>query len=199
MSAVHPRRRRMRLFLTRLIKVRRCRQRRRRLSGAPLAFFLYLAVDLIECQGAIRALSSSMSSPTKNAQTALRHLLKYLLDGQHHGLMLCRDNVHCGRSGELSSSTSRAMCIESYSDADWATHKGNRRSVSSSMVFVAGCLLYSSARTQRVIALSSGEAELLSATSSLCDALLCGSWLPFCVTVNPRQSITSRMPLQQSP
>ena len=150
-----------------------------------IGILLYLAVDLIECQGAIRALSSSMSSPTKNAQTALRHLLKYLLDGQHHGLMLCRDNVHCGRSGELSSSTSRAMCIESYSDADWATHKGNRRSVSSSMVFVAGCLLYSSARTQRAIALSSGEAELLSATSSLCDALFVRQLVAFLCDCEP--------------
>ncbi|CAE7329769.1 RE2, partial [Symbiodinium microadriaticum] len=86
-----------------------------------IGILLYLAVDLIECQGAIRALSSYMSSPTRNAQTALKHLLKYLLDGQHHGLLLCRDNIHCGRSGELSPSTSRAMCIESYSDADWAT------------------------------------------------------------------------------
>ena len=150
-----------------------------------IGILLYLAVDLIECQGAIRALSSSMSSPTKNAQTALRHLLKYLLEGQRHGLMLCRDNVHCGRSGELSPSTSQAMCIESYSDADWATHKGNRRSVSSSMVFVSGCLLYSSARTQRVIALSSGEAELLSATSSLCDALFVRQLVAFLGDCDP--------------
>ncbi|CAE7922526.1 unnamed protein product, partial [Symbiodinium necroappetens] len=128
-----------------------------------------------------------MSSPTKNAQTALKHLLKYLLDGQHHGLLLCRDNVHCGRSGELSPSTSRAMCIESYSDADWATHKGNRRSVSSSTVFVSGCLLYSSARTQRVIALSSGESELLSATSSLCDALFIRQLVAFLGDCDPPQ------------
>ena len=152
-----------------------------------IGILLYLAVDLIECQGAIRALSSYMSSPTRNAQTALKHLLKYLLDGQHHGLLLCRDNIHCGRSGELSPSTSRAMCIESYSDADWATHKGNRRSVSSSMVFVSGCLLYSSARTQRVIALSSGESELLSATSSLCDALFIRQLVAFLADCDPPQ------------
>ncbi|CAE7215048.1 unnamed protein product [Symbiodinium sp. CCMP2456] len=134
-----------------------------------IGILLYLAVDLVECQGAIRALSSYMSAPTRKAQAALKHLLKYLLEGQHHGLILDRKDRHCGISGQVAPSD--AMCIESYSDADWATHKGNRRSVSSSMVFVSGCLLYSSARTQRVIALSSGEAELLSATSSLCDAL----------------------------
>ncbi|CAE7897576.1 unnamed protein product, partial [Symbiodinium necroappetens] len=79
------------------------------------------------------------------------------------------------------------MCIESYSDADWATHKGNRRSVSSSMVFVSGCLLYSSARTQRVIALSSGESELLSATSSLCDALFIRQLVAFLADCDPPQ------------
>ena len=36
---------------------------------------------------------------------------------------------------------------------------------------VGNNLLYSCSRTQRVVALSSGEAELLSAASCLCDAL----------------------------
>ena len=97
-----------------------------------IGILLYLAVDLIECQGAIRALSSYMTSATRNAQTALRHLLKYLLEGQHH-------------------------------------------------------LLYSSSRTQRVIALSSGEAELLAATSTLCDALFVRQLLAFISDEEPPQ------------
>ena len=138
-----------------------------------IGILLYLAVDLIECQGAIRALSSYMTSPTRNAQTALalRHLLKYLLEGQHHGLLLDCKNRHCGVSGEIPRPSQPVLCLESFSDANWASHKGSRKSVSSGMLFVGGCLLYSSSRTQRVIALSSGEAELLAATSTLCDAL----------------------------
>ena len=136
-----------------------------------IGILLYLAVDLIECQGAIRALSSYMTSPTRNAQTALRYLLKYLLEGQHHGLLLDCKNRHCGVSGEIPRPSQPVLCLESFSDANWASHKGSHKSVSSGMLFVGGCLLYSSSRTQRVIALSSGEAELLAATSTLCDAL----------------------------
>ena len=149
-----------------------------------IGVLLYLAVDLVECQGAIRALSSFMTTPTRNALIALRHLVKYLLTGQHHGLMLDRKNRHSGLSGEVHC-TDSTMSVESYSDSDWASHKGHRRSTSSSMVFVAGCLLYSSSRTQRVIALSSGEAELLSATSSLCDALFIRQLVAFLTECPP--------------
>ena len=149
---------------------------------------LYLSVDLIECQGAIRALSSYMSSPTRNAQTALRHLLKYLLEGQHHhGLLLDRKNCYCGVSGEIARPSHPMLCLESFSDANWASHKGSRKSISAGMVFVGGCLLFSSSRTQRVIALSSGEAELLAATSTLCDALFVRQLLAFITGDEPPQ------------
>ncbi|CAE7679056.1 RE2 [Symbiodinium sp. CCMP2592] len=152
-----------------------------------IGILLYLAVDLIECQGAIRALSSYMTSPTRNAQIALRQLLKYLLEGQHHGLLL--DRKHCcgGVSREIPSTSQGVLCLESFSDANWASSKGSRKSVSSGMVFVGGCLLYSSSRTQRVIALSSGEAELLAATSTLCDALFVRQLLAFIADVDPPQ------------
>ena len=55
------------------------------------------------------------------------------------------------------------------------------------MLFVGGCLLYSSSRTQRVIALSSGEAELLAATSTLCDALFVRQLLAFISDEEPPQ------------
>ncbi|CAE7244295.1 RE1 [Symbiodinium sp. CCMP2592] len=152
-----------------------------------IGILLYLAVDLIECQGAIRALSSYMTSPTRNAQAALRHLLKYLLEGQHHGLLLDRRNCYNGVSGEIPRPSQPILCLEAFSDANWAAHRGSRKSVSSGMVFVAGCLLYSSSRTQRVIALSSGESELLAATSTLCDALFVRQLLAFIADDEPPQ------------
>ncbi|CAE7034558.1 RE1 [Symbiodinium sp. CCMP2592] len=135
-----------------------------------IGILLYLAVDLIECQGAIRALSSYMISPTRNAQAALRHLLKYLLEGQHHGLLLDRRNCYNGVSGEIPRTSQPVLCLEAFSDANWAV-----------------AFLYSSSRTQRVIALSSGESELLAATSTLCDALFVRQLLAFIADDEPPQ------------
>ena len=122
-----------------------------------IGVLLYLSVDLLECQCAIRALSSYMTLPTVNAMAALIHLVKYLRGVKDQGILL-QHNHH-------------GLRIDSFSDSDWATCKRTRRSVSSGVMMVGQNLLYSSSRTQRVVALSSGEAELLAAASCLCDAL----------------------------
>ena len=118
---------------------------------------LYLSVDLLECQCAIRALSSYVTLPTANAMTALIHLVKYLRGAKDQGVLLQH--------------TRHGLCVNSFSDSDWATCKRARRSVSSGVVMVGQNLPYSSSRTQRVVALSSGEVELLASASCLCDAL----------------------------
>ena len=122
-----------------------------------IGVLLYLSVDLLECQSAIRALATKMTCPTANSMTALIHLVKYFRGAQHQGVLLQH--------------TYHGLMIDIYSDSDWATSKETRKSVSSSVVMVGNNLLYSCSRTQRVVALSSGEAELLSAASCLCDAL----------------------------
>ena len=99
-----------------------------------------------------------MMCPTVNAMTALRHLAKYLSGVRHQALLLRR--------------TPGGLYVESYSDSDWATNKAHRRSVSAGVIKVGGSLLFSSSRTQRIIALSSGEAELLATASNICDAML---------------------------
>ena len=73
------------------------------------------------------------------------------------------------------------MVIELFSDPDWAAHKGHRRSVSAGIVCCQGCLLLSTSRTQRVIALSSAEAEIHAAVSATCDGLLLRVCLEFCI------------------
>ena len=136
-----------------------------RVFRSSVGILLYLSVDLLECQCTSRALASSMTAPTVNSMNALRHLGKYLLGARHQGLML--------------KGSSEGLCIESFSDSDWVTNKQHRRSVSASVITVGKCLLYSSSRAQRVVALSSGEAELLSAASSLCDALFVAQCVGF--------------------
>ena len=63
------------------------------------------------------------------------------------------------------------MKLSAYSDSDWAGHHGSRKSASSGCLMVDGILLYSSSRTQGLIALSSAEAEVYAAVSTCCDAI----------------------------
>ena len=68
---------------------------------------LYLSVDLLECQCAIRAVSSYMTSPTTNATSALSYLVKYLRGAKDQRLLLQHERY--------------GLRIDSYSDSDWAT------------------------------------------------------------------------------
>lgn len=58
-----------------------------------------------------------------------------------------------------------------YSDSDWAGHHGSRKSASSGCLMMGGILLYSSSRTQGLIALSSAEAGVYAAVRACCDAI----------------------------
>ena len=62
--------------------------------------------------------------------------------------------------------------VEVYTDSDWACDKSTRRSVSCATIFWGCCLLYSSSRTQKLVSLSSGEAEVYSCSSGASDSIL---------------------------
>ena len=51
--------------------------------------------------------------------------------------------------------------LEVFTDSDWANDKNTRRSVSSCVMFYGSCLLFSASRTQKIVSLSSAEAEVL--------------------------------------
>ena len=138
--------------------------------------FLYLSPELIECQNTLRALSAYMANPTRQAMLSLRHLVKYLLGASGNGLKLkkvCGGQGHAGWYDD-------PMPLETQSDSDWASSKGHCRSVASSMVFVAGNLLCSASRCQRPVSLSSAEAEVHAATSTICDGIFARVLIEFC-------------------
>ena len=62
--------------------------------------------------------------------------------------------------------------VEVPTDADWASSKDDRRSISSCAIFYGGCLLHASSGTQKIVSLSSGESEMYAAASGACDAVL---------------------------
>ena len=67
---------------------------------------------------------------------------------------------------------------------DWASNKQTRRSISATCIFFGSCLLHAASRTQELISLSSGEAEMYAASSSGCDALLLKTLICFCIGKN---------------
>ena len=135
---------------------------------------LYLSADLVECQFVIRYLAQCMQSPTERSYAVLRHLCLYMLGCVEHGISL---KMKARGSGLYHDHDGNVL--EVYSGSDWAAHKGNRKSVSSVAIFHRGCLIYSASRTQKVISLSSAEAELHAAVSSTCDSILISMCLEF--------------------
>ena len=100
--------------------------------------------------------------------------------GVHHS--------YCGVGFSSTCRTLRAIGEEAYleifSDADWASNKQNRRSISATCIFFGTCLLHSASRMQKLISLSSGEPEMYAASSAACDALLLKTLICFCTGKN---------------
>ena len=76
-----------------------------------------------------------------------------------------------GGQGLHKQTNDKYWLLESFSDSDWSSDKRHRRSTSSGLHMLCGNLVYSSSRTQRVISLSSCEAELHGMVSTLCDGI----------------------------
>ena len=116
---------------------------------------------MVQCQWMIRHLAQSMSKPTLKAWTELRHLVQYLLGCAEYGLMTHYRSDFDGSD----------FLLKTYTDSEWASNKGTRKSVSACCLMMNYCLLNSGSRNQGLIALSSAEAETCAATLGGCDAL----------------------------
>jgi len=70
--------------------------------------------------------------------------------------------------------------LEVFTDSDWASDRGSRRSISCATIFMGGCLLFSASRIQKLVSLSSAEAEVYACSSGTSDAILLSrlvSWI----------------------
>ena len=71
--------------------------------------------------------------------------------------------------------------LEIYSDSDWRNTNKHVGQFLLVIFFLFGCLLYSTSRSQRALAMSSAEAEIYSATSATSDAVLMFRCIKFAV------------------
>ena len=138
---------------------------------SALGILMYLASDLFACQFGLRFLSTHAHKPTEGCWKLLRHLTSYVNCHKSHVLGLAAPEVGqgliCNHLSEEKTST-----LEMFSDSDWSGDKKTRKSVSACCILWDQQLLYSSSHTQKVISLSSCEAEYNSLVAGAATAIL---------------------------
>ena len=134
-----------------------------------MGILLFLSPDLPQCQYVIRYLSTFSSKPRQKTMIVLKHLVGYLAGHADQHVSLRWKGIH---SGLLKDYECDEPVLEVFSDADWASDRDTRRSVSGAAIFFGGCLVYSSSRPQKSVSLSSAESETYAAASAVMDAIL---------------------------
>jgi len=113
---------------------------------------------------AVNKLSCHIQSPTVRDMNAAKRVLRYLSGHRSIGLKF---------GGKGKSTTELSLEIEAYSDADWANDRADRKSISGWIVKLCGSPVNWSSKKQKVVALSTCEAELY----ALCAAAQEVLWL----------------------
>ena len=117
----------------------------------------YLGVDRTEIQYAVKEICRGMSTPKKKHWDKLKKLGRYLISQPR----MVQEYRWQGRLDKMTV----------YSDSDWAGCKSTGRSTSGGMIMMGGHMIKSWARTQKVVALSSAEAELVAMVKATAEGL----------------------------
>jgi len=111
-----------------------------RLVG-KLIYLLHTRPDIAYAVGVV---SQFMHQPQINHMEAVRRIVRYLKGTTSYGILF-QPNKH--------------LKIQAYTDADWAGDQQDRRSTSGYFTLVGGNLVTWRSKKQKVVALSSAEAE----------------------------------------
>ena len=137
-----------------------------------VGILLYLACDLPHCQHIVRHLSTYSTQPMVKSMTVLKHLVAYLASHDSICISLKWKGRTTGLFHSYNTSIPGESVMEIFTDSDWASDRTSRRSVSCATIFFGGCLLYSCSRTQKLVSLSSAEAEVYACSSGTSDGIL---------------------------
>ncbi|XP_058075568.1 uncharacterized mitochondrial protein AtMg00810-like [Magnolia sinica] len=118
---------------------------------------IYLSHTRPDIAYAVSVVSQFMHNPSKSHMEAVIRILRYLKSSPGKGLMFSKHN-------------SQSM-VYGYTDADWAGNITDRKSTSGYFTFVGGNLVTWRSKKQKVIALSSAEAEFRGMAKGLCELL----------------------------
>ncbi|KAK1422393.1 hypothetical protein QVD17_25482 [Tagetes erecta] len=128
------------------------KERYQRLVGK----LIYLSHTRPDIAYAVGVVSQFMHQPQVAHMEAVWRIIRYLKGTPGHGVWF-KTNGH--------------LAIQAYTDADWAGDKGNRRSTSGYFTLVGGNLVTWRSKKQKVVALSSAEAEFRGIARGLAEVL----------------------------
>jgi hypothetical protein len=119
---------------------------------------------------AVHYLASNMQSPTYRHMQAAERVLRYLSGTKEVGLVFgSRNGDIVGDSRGRKAQVQVDVCA--FADADWANDKGDRRSISGWVAKLNGDPVSWSSKKQRVVALSTCEAELYAESAAIQEVL----------------------------
>jgi len=119
---------------------------------------------------AVHHLASNMQAPAQSHMQAAERVLRYLAGSKDVGLVFgSRNGDVVGDSRGRKAHVQVDVCA--FADADWANDKGDRRSISGWVAKLNGDPVSWSSKKQRVVALSTCEAELYAESAAIQEVL----------------------------
>ena len=136
---------------------------------------MYMAGERPDAQYAIQCLARHMAKPTKQALRNAWHTCSYMFGASGYGVQLeegkkgqsmmdFRDGAEVEEADE--------HLLEIVTDSDHAGNKNDRKSTTSMQLYLDGNLIDSKVRSQKAIALSSGESEFMALLAGCSEGML---------------------------
>jgi len=119
---------------------------------------------------AVHWLASNMQAPTRRHMLAAERVLRYLAGTKDVGLVFGSRNGDA-RADSRGHGTQMVVDVCAFADADWANCKGDRKSISGWVAKLNGDPVSWSSKKQRVVALSTCEAELYAEAAAIQEVL----------------------------
>lgn len=143
------------------------RQRYMEITGT----LMYAAISTRpDISHAVHYLASNMQSPTQRHMQAAERVLRYLSGTKDVGLVFgSRNGDVVGDSRGRKAQVQVDVCA--FADADWANDRGDRRSITGWVAKLNGDPVSWSSKKQRVVALSTCEAELYAESAAIQEVL----------------------------
>ena len=135
---------------------------------SALGLILYISQDRPDIQFPTKTLATYMSRPCVKAMAAVKHLALYLASNEEGVFDRWNESELVEPDYRQDRST---ITLDIFSDSSWGDEKSTRKSTTSGMIFMNGCLIHSICRSQATIALSSCEAELYAANTTMVESI----------------------------
>jgi hypothetical protein len=134
---------------------------------------MYAAVSCrLDIAHAVHALASEMQAPTGRSMLAAKRVLRYLAGTKDIGLVFGSLVGAKTAAAETRGHQAAALVdVSAYADADWANSKKDRKSITGWVAKLNGDPISWSSKKQRVVALSTCEAELYAEAAALQELL----------------------------